>query len=69
VHASWNGATDVASWRVRPDRGEPKIAPRTGFETTIRLSGRARSVRVEALDASGALLGTSGRVRRRPARG
>ena len=68
VHVSWNGATDVANWRARPDHGDPTLAPRTGFETTIKLNGRAKSVRVEALDASGALLGTSGRVRRRPTR-
>jgi hypothetical protein len=59
---SWNGATDVASWRVHPDRGPVTNRPRRRFETAITLDGRAAAVVVEALDASGAVLGTSDRV-------
>jgi len=62
VRVSWNGATAVASWRVRPTSGKPKVAARTGFETTIKLGRRAGRVIVEALDASGAVLGRSDRV-------
>lgn len=51
-YASWNGATEVASWRVE---GSGQIVPRTGFET--RLPSNARSV--AALDAAGATLGRS----------
>ena len=62
VRASWNGATDVARWRVRPAGGAVTTAPRHGFETRIRLAGRPGSVVVEALDDGGKVLGTSERV-------
>jgi Arylsulfotransferase (ASST) len=62
VWVSWNGATEVASWRVHPDRGPVTTWPRRHFETAIRLEGRAVSVVVEALDASGAVLGSSDRI-------
>jgi hypothetical protein len=63
VYVSWNGATDVASWRVLA--GGPgalrkaRTVPRDGFETSIRLDARPRSVAVQALDASGQVLGRS----------
>jgi hypothetical protein len=58
VYASWNGATGVARWRVRA--GDARAtAPRTGFETAIRLDAVSDEVVVEALDASGAVLGTA----------
>jgi hypothetical protein len=63
VWASWNGATEVASWRVHPDRGPVVTAPRRRFETAITLAGRPAAVVVEALDAAGAVLGSSARVR------
>jgi hypothetical protein len=47
---SWNGATDVASWRVE-DTGQ--IVPRAGFETRLPPAARA----VAALDANGKELG------------
>jgi hypothetical protein len=64
VYASWNGATDVASWQVRggaqPDRltvvGE---ADRTGFETAVTVRGPIAFVAVDALDASRQSLGSS----------
>jgi Arylsulfotransferase (ASST) len=62
VAVSWNGATEVASWRVTADGGTPRTADRTGFETKIRLPGAARSVKVDALDGSGTVLGRSGAV-------
>jgi hypothetical protein len=63
VYASWNGATDVASWRVlggeRRGRLHPlRVAPRRGFETNIA-TARKRYVAVEALDRSGRVLGRS----------
>ncbi len=64
VYASWNGATQVASWRVLGG-GRPSLllalqtAHRTGFETTITLKGRPRYVAVQALSASGQVLATS----------
>jgi outer membrane protein assembly factor BamB len=69
VWMSWNGATDVASWRVHPDRGPVRTGPRRHFETAITLDAPASAVVVEALDASGAVLGRSERVRVRRGRG
>jgi Arylsulfotransferase (ASST) len=68
VWASWNGATEVARWEVlggeRPDALERAgAAARAGFETAISVPGRPRYVAVRALDASGAVLGTSRAVR------
>ena len=63
VRASWNGSTEVARWRVRPEDGDAATtAPRDGFETTIRLPGRPAAVVVEALGARGRVLGRSPRV-------
>jgi hypothetical protein len=64
VFASWNGATQVASWRVlggaRPGALKALArAARSGFETTIAVAGQPRYVAVEALDARGKVLGTS----------
>ncbi|WP_210509200.1 arylsulfotransferase family protein [Naasia sp. SYSU D00057] len=63
VYASWNGATEVARWRVLAgaDAGaltEAGSGPRTGFETRIEVPD-ARAVQVQALDAGGAVLGSS----------
>ena len=58
VHASWNGASAVTRWRVKAD-GDPVSEPRAGFETAIRLPGTAGGATVEALDASGKVLGTA----------
>jgi Arylsulfotransferase (ASST) len=70
VKASWNGATEVASWRVRPSgAGEETTAPRDGFETSVQVRGRPDSVVVEALDAAGDVLGASEPVPVRRARG
>jgi hypothetical protein len=70
VHTSWNGATDVARWRVRAAHtGTMATAARQGFETTLRLKGRPREVIVDALDASGTVLGTTAPVAVRDPRG
>ena len=63
VYASWNGATEVDSWRVlsgatEQDLSVAVIAKKDGFETTAQIPAAAQ-VRVVALDASGATLGTS----------
>ena len=50
VYASWNGATDVAAWKIEP--GGPRI-PRTGFETALPF----REGTVVALDTRGRALG------------
>jgi hypothetical protein len=64
VYASWNGATAVAAWQVlagadAASLGVVGTAPRRGFETQIRLRGRAPAVLVRALDATGAVLAQS----------
>ena len=62
--ASWNGATDVASWDVLAGSRADALtragsAPRTGFETSIAVRGAAGFVRVVARDARGITLGSS----------
>jgi len=64
VYASWNGATDVASWRVLAGSGPTKLASvatvaKTGFETAIRIRGRRRYIAVAPLNSAGATLATS----------
>ena len=64
VHASWNGATQVARWAVLGGASAASLRPlataaRAGFETTIGLVQRPTIVAVQALDANGAVLGTS----------
>lgn len=64
VYASWNGATEVASWRVLSGSRSKSLAqvasgPRSGFETALAVAGRARYYAVQALDAAGHVLGTS----------
>jgi hypothetical protein len=64
VYASWNGATEVARWQVVGGPGPHQLAPlgaapRHGFETEITLHQAPAFLAVQALDASGATLGTS----------
>jgi hypothetical protein len=69
VYASWNGATEVASWRVLGGPSSRKLAAvgkraRGGFETPVTVSSKGPSFRVQALDAKGKVIGTSKAVRR-----
>ena len=63
IYASWNGATEVATWQVLA--GGPKklkeftSAPKEGFETVITVETTEPYVGVKALDASGKVLGSS----------
>jgi len=64
VYASWNGATQVASWRVLAGASPTQLAPvataaDAGFETAIATPAPAPYVEVQALEAAGAVLGTS----------
>ena len=64
LHVSWNGATDVESWRVlagpTPNQLKPiGSAPRRGFETTIAMRTAEPYVAVQANSASGRVLGTT----------
>ena len=63
VYASWNGATQVVSWRVltgfdAADAAPVTTVPRTGFETAIPLEPPGPYVQVQALDASGSVVGS-----------
>ena len=66
VYASWNGATRVAAWSVLAGATGTSLhpvaqAPRSGFETVIALPAGTTGpyVTVQALDATGAILGTA----------
>jgi len=64
VYASWNGATEVATWEViagsSPDRTRPLgSVPRDGFETAITVHTAKPYVAVQAKNSSGRVLGTS----------
>jgi EmrB/QacA subfamily drug resistance transporter len=64
VYASWNGATQVTSWRVlaRSTTGRMKAvasAAKAGFETAVPVPAGYTSFRLEGLDAGGRVLGSS----------
>ncbi len=65
VYASWNGATQVASWRVLAGSSANHLAAvgtaaKAGFETAIALTREYRTFELQALSASGQVIGTSG---------
>jgi Arylsulfotransferase (ASST) len=67
IYASWNGATEIASWQLlegasAADLRRTQTLPRAGFETPLTLAAQTRSVAVVALDRSGASLGASDTV-------
>jgi Arylsulfotransferase (ASST) len=66
VYASWNGATDVASWQLLTGSSAAhmsvsSVTPDSGFQTTIP-APVAALYQVRALSASGSVLGTSATV-------
>jgi hypothetical protein len=70
VYASWNGATEVASWRVLAGSSPGSLAPvatapKSGFETAIATPASVTGdyVGVQALAGSGTVLGTSRTVK------
>ncbi len=68
AYASWNGATDVASWRVLGGSSTHalravSIARKSGFETAIMLSHPQKYVAAQAPDRAGHVLNTSPTVR------
>jgi len=68
LYASWNGATEVATWEVlggaRPDALAPLgTLARTGFETAMRVRTQTPWIAARAKDAAGAVLGTSRAIR------
>jgi hypothetical protein len=68
VSVSWNGATEVAMWRVLAGSSPSSLAPaqaitKTGFQTTVAVSSAGPYVAVQAVDANGTVLGTSSAVK------
>ncbi len=69
VYVSWNGATEVASWRVLALSGSSgsalrsvASAARSGFETAIPIAAGHEIYEVQALNSAGRVIGTSARV-------
>jgi hypothetical protein len=68
VSVSWNGATEVVSWRVLAGASPSALAPvasagATGFQTTVSVPTAGPYVAVQALDSSGSVVGTSATVK------
>jgi EmrB/QacA subfamily drug resistance transporter len=64
VYASWNGATELASWRVLGGSGSGPLTPvashaRSGFETAIDVPSASTRFQLQALAADGRVIGTS----------
>jgi Arylsulfotransferase (ASST) len=64
VHASWNGATEVASWRVLAGERPGSLAaqatiPASDFESSTILPKPYAYVQARALDRNGRVLGSS----------
>ena len=64
VYASWNGATELASWRVLgvSSAGATNTlasAPKSGFETAIPAAQGYTRFEVQALNSAGRVIGTS----------
>jgi EmrB/QacA subfamily drug resistance transporter len=66
VYASWNGATELAGWKVLGGSGsgskpskEIAHASKRNFETAIVVPSGYASYEVQALDAAGKVIGTS----------
>jgi hypothetical protein len=71
VFASWNGATEVASWRVFAGSSPAWLSaratlPDSAFESSVTLPAAYAYVAVQALSASGKLLGSSPAVKVQP---
>jgi hypothetical protein len=69
VYASWNGATEVARWRILAGADATHLSPistvpRDGFETHVTVRSSAPTLAVEALAADGTVLRRSAAVDR-----
>ncbi|HTR88791.1 MAG TPA: arylsulfotransferase family protein [Solirubrobacteraceae bacterium] len=68
VSASWNGATEVASWQVLAGASPSSLAPvasapRSGFQTTVAIPAGPAYVAAQALNGAGAVIGLSPSVK------
>ncbi|HYB22514.1 MAG TPA: MFS transporter, partial [Solirubrobacteraceae bacterium] len=64
VYASWNGATQLAAWRVLAGASAGRLAvvasaAKSGFETAIPVSGSYGIFEVQALDDAGRVIAAS----------
>ncbi len=64
VYASWNGATEVASWRVLAGPSPSRLAvvarsAKSGFETAVPVAQGNHSFKVQALSGDGRVIGAS----------
>ncbi len=69
VYASWNGATEVAGWRILAGPDASRLSPvatvaKDGFETHVTVSSTAATFAVVALAADGTVLRRSAPVDR-----
>jgi hypothetical protein len=70
VYMSWNGATEVAAYRVLAGKNSRRLkvvarrVKRTGFETAPLIRRADPVFKVQALNGKGRVLGTSRAVRR-----
>jgi hypothetical protein len=68
VYASWNGATEVASWHVLAGPSPTQLTPvasaaKNGFETTLATPAPEAYVAAQALNGAGAVIGTSATIK------
>ena len=68
VHTSWNGATEVAAWRVLAGKHAGSLAVQTtipagGFESATTLPKKFAYVATQALDSTGHVLASSRTVK------
>jgi EmrB/QacA subfamily drug resistance transporter len=64
VYASWNGATQLVSWRVLAGSSASRLSvvathAKSGFETAVPVPQSFESYKLEALDANGKVIGAS----------
>jgi hypothetical protein len=67
ISVSWNGATEVASWRVLAGGSAGALTPvatvaKAGFQTTVTVHSVGPDFAVQALDGSGSVIGASSTV-------
>ena len=70
ARVSWNGATGVASWELWAGANPQALtrvtgAPSAGFETAVSAVTAGRYVALKALDAGGAVIGSSAAIKPR----
>ncbi len=69
AYVSWNGATEVARWRLLAGNASGSInavrtVPKNGFETAIAIGSSKRFLAVQAIARSGRVLATSETAKR-----